>query len=411
MRPRRLATLGPNEVDHEKPLPWWRHLWQCYRNPFNLLLTVLAAVSWLTEDIKATIVIGAMVLLSTLIRFVQEGRSNRAAERLKALVGNTARVLRRNPGTEAADVADQYFGAHLHSRRPARLLDLPIRELVPGDHIVLSAGDMIPADCRVLTAKDLFVAQAAMTGESLPVEKFAHPGDGLAGLLEQHNLLFMGTNVVSGTATAVVLATGNRTYFGTLAQRSTATDRAPTAFQAGVNSVSWLLIRFALVMVPFVLLINGWTKGDWTEAFLFALSVAVGLTPEMLPMIVTSTLAKGAVLLSRRKVIVKRLDAIQNFGAMEVLCTDKTGTLTQDRSRWSATPMCSARFGRRAEVRLPQQPLPDRADQPAGPCGAGARGAAEFAAAVAGLPQGGRDPVRLRAPPHVGGGVRARGPP
>ena len=170
-----------------------------------------------------------------------------------------------------------------------------------------------------------------MTGESLPVEKFAHPGDGLAGLLEQHNLLFMGTNVVSGTATAVVLATGNRTYFGTLAQRSTATDRAPTAFQAGVNSVSWLLIRFALVMVPFVLLINGWTKGDWTEAFLFALSVAVGLTPEMLPMIVTSTLAKGAVLLSRRKVIVKRLDAIQNFGAMEVLCTDKTGTLTQDR--------------------------------------------------------------------------------
>lgn len=327
----RQATLGPNEVDHEKPLPWWRHLWQCYRNPFNLLLTVLAAVSWLTEDIKATVVIGAMVLLSTLIRFVQEGRSNRAAERLKALVGNTARVLRRNPGTEAADVADQYFGAHLHSRRPARLLDLPIRELVPGDHIVLSAGDMIPADCRVLTAKDLFVAQAAMTGESLPVEKFAHPGDGLAGLLEQHNLLFMGTNVVSGTATAIVLATGNRTYFGTLAQRSTATDRAPTAFQAGVNSVSWLLIRFALVMVPFVLLINGWTKGDWTEAFLFALSVAVGLTPEMLPMIVTSTLAKGAVLLSRRKVIVKRLDAIQNFGAMEVLCTDKTGTLTQDR--------------------------------------------------------------------------------
>ena len=149
----RLAALGPNEVDHEKPLPWWRHLWQCYRNPFNLLLTVLAAVSWLTEDIKATVVIGAMVLLSTLIRFVQEGRSNRAAERLKALVGNTARVLRRNPGTEAADVADQYFGAHLHSRRPARLLDLPIRELVPGDHIVLSAGDMIPADCRVLTAR------------------------------------------------------------------------------------------------------------------------------------------------------------------------------------------------------------------------------------------------------------------
>ena len=327
----RLQRVGPNEIDHEKPLPWWRHLWQCYRNPFNLLLTVLAVVSWLTDDLKATVVIGTMVVLSTLIRFIQEGRSNRAAERLKALVGNNARVLRRATGSDAAELADQYFGVHLHSRRPAQQRSLPIRALVPGDHIVLSAGDMIPADCRLLAAKDLFVAQAAMTGESLPVEKFAEPDPQQANLLEQPNLLFMGTNVVSGTATAVVLATGNRTCFGTIAQRSTTTERAPTAFQAGVNSVSWLLIRFALVMVPFVLLVNGVTKGNWSEAFLFALSVAVGLTPEMLPMIVTSTLAKGAVLLSRRKVIVKRLDAIQNFGAMDVLCTDKTGTLTQDR--------------------------------------------------------------------------------
>ncbi|WP_137189540.1 magnesium-translocating P-type ATPase [Stenotrophomonas rhizophila] len=324
----RLARVGPNEIDHEKPLPWWRHLWQCYRNPFNLLLTLLAVVSWLTEDVKATVVIGTMVVLSTLIRFVQEGRSNRAAERLKALVGNNARVLRR-PGCDAATGQDT--GAEPRTPRYAQQRSLPIRALVPGDHIVLSAGDMIPADCRVLNAKDLFVAQAAMTGESLPVEKFAAPDTAQPNLLEQPNLLFMGTNVVSGSATAVVLATGNRTCFGTIAQRSTATERAPTAFQAGVNSVSWLLIRFALVMVPFVLLVNGVTKGDWTEAFLFALSVAVGLTPEMLPMIVTSTLAKGAVLLSRRKVIVKRLDAIQNFGAMDVLCTDKTGTLTQDR--------------------------------------------------------------------------------
>ncbi|WP_141057993.1 magnesium-translocating P-type ATPase [Stenotrophomonas rhizophila] len=324
----RLARVGPNEIDHEKPLPWWRHLWQCYRNPFNLLLTLLAVVSWLTEDVKATVVIGTMVVLSTLIRFIQEGRSNRAAERLKALVGNNARVLRR-PGCDAATGQDT--GAEPRTPRPAQQRSLPIRALVPGDHIVLSAGDMIPADCRVLNAKDLFVAQAAMTGESLPVEKFAAPDTAQPNLLEQPNLLFMGTNVVSGSATAVVLATGNRTCFGTIAQRSTATERAPTAFQAGVNSVSWLLIRFALVMVPFVLLVNGVTKGDWTEAFLFALSVAVGLTPEMLPMIVTSTLAKGAVLLSRRKVIVKRLDAIQNFGAMDVLCTDKTGTLTQDR--------------------------------------------------------------------------------
>jgi Mg2+-importing ATPase len=324
----RLARVGPNEIDHEKPLPWWRHLWQCYRNPFNLLLSLLAVVSWLTEDVKATVVIGTMVVLSTLIRFVQEGRSNRAAERLKALVGNNARVLRRPDGTGATA---QDTGAAPRAPGPAQQRSLPIRAVVPGDHIVLSAGDMIPADCRVLNAKDLFVAQAAMTGESLPVEKFAAPDPTQANLLEQPNLLFMGTNVVSGSATAMVLATGNRTCFGTIAQRSTATERAPTAFQAGVNSVSWLLIRFALVMVPFVLLVNGVTKGNWTEAFLFALSVAVGLTPEMLPMIVTSTLAKGAVLLSRRKVIVKRLDAIQNFGAMDVLCTDKTGTLTQDR--------------------------------------------------------------------------------
>jgi len=326
-----LQQLGPNEVDHEKPLSWWRHLWQCYKNPFNLLLTVLAAVSYLTEDATATVVIGTMVALSTLIRFIQEGRSNRAAERLKAMVSNTATVIRRSIGSEAADIAERYFDSQLHSRQPPVRREVPIRELVPGDHVFLSAGDMIPADCRVLAAKDLFVAQAAMTGESLPVEKFAERQARDGGALEQDNLLLMGTNVVSGTATALVVATGNRTYFGTLAHRVTASDRAPTAFQAGVNSVSWLLIRFALVMVPFVLLVNGITKGDWVEAFLFALSVAVGLTPEMLPMIVTSTLAKGAVLLSRKKVIVKRLDAIQNFGAMDVLCSDKTGTLTQDK--------------------------------------------------------------------------------
>ncbi|WP_110959581.1 magnesium-translocating P-type ATPase [Acidovorax sp. ST3] len=309
-----LAQHGPNEVEHEKPLPAWLHLWHCYKNPFNVLLTVLALISYLTEDHEATIVILAMVVLSTLLRFVQEGRSNRAAERLKSLVSNTATVLRRSD-----------MGGVATPR------ELPIHQLVPGDHIVLSAGDMIPSDCRVLTAKDLFVSQSAMTGESLPVEKFAERSQPGTSALDATNLLFMGTNVVSGSATALVVATGNHTYFGTLATRVTATDRTPTAFQAGVNSVSWLLIRFALVMVPIVLVVNGFTKGDWLEAFLFALSVAVGLTPEMLPMIVTSTLAKGAVLLSRKKVVVKRLDAIQNFGAMDVLCTDKTGTLTQDK--------------------------------------------------------------------------------
>ncbi len=327
----RLMRVGPNEVEHEKPLPWWLHLWHCYKNPFNLLLTVLAIVSYFTEDAKATVVIGTMVVLSTIIRFVQEGRSNRSAARLKAMVSNTATVVRRDLGPQAGDPAEKNFEPIALTRRPPVGLEVPIRELVPGDHIVLSAGDMIPADCRVMTAKDLFVAQAAMTGESLPVEKFADRRGNAQGALEQSNLLFMGTNVVSGSATALVVSTGNSTYFGTLATRVTASDRTPTAFQAGVNSVSWLLIRFALVMVPVVLLVNGFTKGNWTEAFLFALAVAVGLTPEMLPMIVTSTLAKGAVILSRKKVIVKRLDAIQNFGAMDVLCTDKTGTLTQDK--------------------------------------------------------------------------------
>ncbi len=323
--------VGLNEVEHEKPLPWWLHLWHCYKNPFNLLLTVLAIVSYMTEDMKATVVITAMVALSTLLRFWQEAKSNKAADKLKAMVSNTATVIRRDLSEEAAPFFEQHYGAHLHIK-PARRVELPITLLVPGDVIMLSAGDMIPADCRILRAQDLFINQAAMTGESLPVEKYAQQRNrSTANPLELDNILFMGTNVVSGSATAVVMTTGNHTYFGTLAQRVTTTDRAPTQFQAGINQVAWLLIRFMFVMAPLVLFINGLTKHDWLEALLFALSIAVGLTPEMLPMIVTSTLAKGAVLLSRRKVIVKRLDAIQNFGAMDVLCTDKTGTLTQDR--------------------------------------------------------------------------------
>src|SRR6202165_1948034 len=303
------ARVGLNEVEHEKPRPWWRHLWLAYLTPFNLLLTLLAMVSYVTEDLKATIVISAMVILATLIRFWQETKSGKAAEKLKAMVHTTATVIRREGKRE-----------------------VPLRELVPGDIVFLSAGDMVPADCRALSAKDLFVSQAAMTGESLPVEKFSVLRNTAgANPCELENIAFMGTIVVSGSATAVVVDTGDRTYFGAIAARVTATDRETTNFQTGVNKVSWLLIRFMLVMAPLVLLINGFTKHDWVEAFLFALSVAVGLTPEMLPMIVTSTLAKGAVMLARKKVIVKRLDAIQNFGAMNVLCTDKTGTLTPDK--------------------------------------------------------------------------------
>ncbi|MFS1287969.1 magnesium-translocating P-type ATPase [Pseudomonas piscis] len=321
---------GLNEVEHEQALSWWTHLWHCYKNPFNLLLTLLAVISWLTEDMKAATVIFSMVVLSTLLRFWQEAKSNKAADALKAMVSNTATVMRPDSPSLASATPGRLPAAV--EAAGARRIELPIKQLVPGDLIVLSAGDMIPADCRVLSAKDLFVSQAATTGESMPVEKFPRQQDAdTSNPLDLDNILFMGTNVVSGSATAVILTTGNSTYFGALAQRVSATDRAPTSFQNGVNKVSWLLIRFMFVMAPLVLFINGFTKGDWMEALLFALSIAVGLTPEMLPMIVTSTLAKGAVFLSRKKVIVKRLDAIQNFGAMDVLCTDKTGTLTQDK--------------------------------------------------------------------------------
>jgi Mg2+-importing ATPase len=325
------AQVGLNEFEQEKKLHWWVHLWLCYKNPFSILLTALATISYFTDDAQGAVVIGAMVALGTVIRFVQETRSNQAAEKLKAMVSNTATVFRRHAAEEILATTRAYFNFPTE-RRQARRVELPIAQIVPGDVIHLSAGDMVPADVRLLFAKDMFVSQAAMTGESLPVEKFAEEcSDQIVNPLEMGNLCFMGTNVVSGTARAVVVNTGKNTCFGVIAQRILTADRAPTSFQRGVNEVSWLLIRFMLVMVPFVLFINGFTKGNWWDASLFALSIAVGLTPEMLLMIVTATLARGAIFMSRKKVIVKRLDAIQNFGAMNVLCTDKTGTLTQDK--------------------------------------------------------------------------------
>ncbi|MDD7976850.1 magnesium-translocating P-type ATPase [Acinetobacter baumannii] len=324
-------TVGLNEVTHEKPLTWWQHLWYCYRNPFNILLSLLALIAFFTDDLTGSTIISVMVILSTLLRYWQEAKSNQAADALKAMVSNTATVLRHQVSAEDLELMHERYGIDTKDQTNQQF-EMPIQYLVPGDVILLSAGDMIPADCRILNAKDLFVSQAAMTGESMPVEKFPLQKNlEETSALELDNIVFMGTNIVSGSAQAVVLSTGIQTYFGALAHRVTATDRSTTAFQMGVNRVSWLLIRFMLVMAPVVLFINGFTKGDWAEAFLFALSVAVGLTPEMLPMIVTSTLAKGAVFLSKKKVIVKRLDAIQNFGAMDVLCTDKTGTLTQDK--------------------------------------------------------------------------------
>ncbi|BFI61934.1 magnesium-translocating P-type ATPase [Yersinia pseudotuberculosis] len=331
----RLELYGVNQVAHEKAPPAFLQLLAAFNNPFIFVLIILASISFFTDywlplqeggetDLIGVSIIVTMVLISGLLRFWQEYRTNKAAEALKSMVRTTATVLRRG-----------HYGA-----KPTQQ-EIPINQLVPGDIILLSAGDMIPADLRLINSRDLFVSQAILTGEAIPVEKYDAMGcvssksvDAGAGsegeLLELSNICLMGTNVASGTAMGVVVATGGHTYFGSLAKSIVGT-RAQTAFDRGVNSVSWLLIRFMLVMVPIVLLINGFTKGDWTEAALFALAVAVGLTPEMLPMIVSSNLAKGAIAMARRKVVVKRLNAIQNFGAMDVLCTDKTGTLTQDR--------------------------------------------------------------------------------
>jgi Mg2+-importing ATPase len=315
----RLNTYGLNEVAHEKAPKWYVQFFEAFLNPFIGVLFVLSIISMVTDVIiqapadrnyTTVIVISIMVMLSAMLRFIQEFRSNQAAEKLKSMVKTTATVIRENEEKQEID----------------------IKKLVPGDIIQLSAGDMIPADVRMMQSKDLFVSQAILTGEALPVEKreTADPGANQKSPLELDNICFMGTNVVSGTAQAVVVNTGSDTYFGSLS-KSLVGKRAETSFDKGVNSVSWLLIRFMLVMVPLVFLINGLTKHDWIQALLFGISIAVGLTPEMLPMIVTANLAKGAVNMSKRKVVVKRLNAIQNIGAMDVLCTDKTGTLTMDK--------------------------------------------------------------------------------
>lgn len=284
-------------------------------NPFNVILLLIAVITYFTDvaassrpDYLTLIIILSLIVLSGTVAFVQGQRSNAAAEKLSKMISNKADVW-----------------------RDGKLREIPIDEVVSGDIIRLSAGDMLPADIRFLNTKDTFIAQAALTGESNPVEKFSDvPDNADNGLTDLQNIGFMGSNVVSGSATAVVLETGNNTYFGSMA-KSLSGDRAKNSFERGVDSVSRLLVRMMLVMVPIVLLINGLAKGDWAAALLFSISIAVGLTPEMLPVIMTSTLAKGAVIMSKHRVIVRTLGAIQTFGEMDVLCTDKTGTLTEDR--------------------------------------------------------------------------------
>jgi len=304
----RARAEGPNEIAQERKQGWFSRLLVILRNPLVILLSTLSTVSFATGDARAGSVMALMVCLSVGLRFFQEARADAAAEKLKAMIHVTATVIRDGAARE-----------------------LPLRDLVPGDIVRLAAGDMIPGDVRLLSLKDLFVSQGSLTGESLPVEKFSQPETDAASLpTELKNTCFMGTSVESGTAVAVIITTGVRTYLGSMA-RSITGARVQTSFDAGLNRFTWLMMQFMAVMVPLVFLINGFTKHDWKGAFFFALAVAVGLTPEMLPMIVSVCLARGALAMSRKRVIVKRLNSIQNFGGMDILCTDKTGTLTEDR--------------------------------------------------------------------------------
>ena len=318
------SEYGSNKVTREKKKTLPQRLAGAFINPFTAILFCLALVSSFTDmifphfslfgcvpkdfDCLTVVIILTMVFLSGTLRFVQESRSGNAAEKLLAMITTTCTVTRK--GQEMAEI--------------------PLDEVVVGDIVHLSAGDMLPADVRILDAKDLFVSQASLTGESEPIEKIPMVNETKDAITDYTNIAFMGSNVISGSASAVVVTVGDHTLFGSMASE-VAHEAVETSFSKGVNAVSWVLIRFMLVMVPLVFVANGITKGDWLSAFLFGISIAVGLTPEMLPMIVTTCLAKGAVSMSKKQTIVKNLNSIQNFGAIDILCTDKTGTLTQDK--------------------------------------------------------------------------------
>ena len=320
----RLVKYGTNQVIQTKKSSWFA-LFIGVINPLNILLLALAIISFFIGDFKAAILITVMVLLSTILTFFQEYRSNKAVEKLRLMVRTTATVIRKNVIEKSEDEESFFPLVNVEKR------EIEISNLVPGDVIHLSAGDIIPADVRIISAKDLFINQSSITGESLPVEKtYLEEKKSNKSSFDLDNICHMGSNCVSGTATAIVLLTGKNTVFGRIASKIT-TKKSKTNFDIGIKRYTWLMIRFMVIMVPIVFLLNGFGKGDWFSAFLFAVAVAVGLTPEILPMITTINLARGAIAMSRSKVIVKRLSSIQNFGAMDVLCSDKTGTITQDR--------------------------------------------------------------------------------
>ena len=334
---------GYNIINNQNKNTWYKRLRESFINPFNLILFIIIAISFFTDyyfapdgekDLTSVIVITVMVLMSGLLDFIQDTKSDKASQKLKDIIKTTTTVLREN-----------------------KKEDVPLEDIVPGDIVVLSAGSIIPADIRILCAKDLFISQSSLTGESSPVEKFSDscPIKNMGANyernnnlkdeinsnsaeetykdispLELNNLCFMGTNVVSGSGTGIVISTGNDTYFGSLA-KSISHGKIETSFDKGIKEIGLMLIKFVIIMAISVFIINGIFKGDWVQSFLFAVSIAIGLTPEMLPVIVTTNLAKGALVMSRKKTIVKNLSCIQNFGAMDILCTDKTGTLTEDK--------------------------------------------------------------------------------
>lgn len=312
-----ILKYGQNIVKYKKDKSNFKKMIEAFINPFTMILIILAIVSVFTDiilvekgnqDYIAVVIILAMVIISGILKYTQEIRSGEAAEKLLEMIETTAAILRPQTG----------------------LKEIPLDEITVGDIVHISAGDMIPADIRIIEAKDLFISQSSLTGESEAVEKTGKLNKNQENVLEIDNLAFLGTTVVTGYANGIVVAVGNNTIFGGIAQ-SLNQESVVTSFEKGVNAVSWVIIKYMLIMVPIVFFLNGITKGDWLSALLFAISIAVGLTPEMLPMIVTTSLAKGAIAMSKEKVIIKNLNSIQNLGAIDILCTDKTGTLTEDK--------------------------------------------------------------------------------
>ena len=297
---------GFNELDTDNDYSWYKALFDSFFNPFNIVLTILALISFITGDIMASITIISLIIISTLIKFFQENKTNKASERLKSMIKTTATTL-----------------------RDGKRKEIDINQLIVGDIIYLSAGDIIPADLRIIESKDLFISQSSLTGESEPVEKTNILRNKKDSIIELDNICFMGTNVVSGTAVGIVLSIGKNTYFGSMA-KSITNKKSKTNFDIGIKNISVMLINFMIIMVLIVFFVNALTKHDWLNSFLFAISIAVGMTPEMLPVIISANLAKGAVSMSKKRTIVKNINSIQNFGAMDILCSDKTGTLTEN---------------------------------------------------------------------------------